>query len=136
MKHVGSILAGRSGWWSRHMAALLLLLGVGGCGCQLVGCATGIQVTVINAPPGGYVAFARAGSGSNLREIRVTCPGGQGCGDWVMLEGVDTSPVDLTISTPTETRHFTLRPLYQKQEPNGARCGPTCFFAEQTVTWE
>lgn len=131
-----AVLAGRLGRRVRAAFAVCVLGAVSGCGCQLVGCMTGVRVVVTNAPAGGYTAFARSGSGNTLREVRVTCPGGQGCGDWLFLEGIDGAPVDLTISTATDTRYFRLNPKFSKQQPNGASCGPTCFYAEESVSWQ
>jgi hypothetical protein len=128
-------LAGLLGRRARAAFGVCMLTAVTGCGCELVGCVTGLLVTVENAPAGGYTAFARAGEGERAREVRVTCPDGRGCGARVLLEGLDAGPVDLTISTANETRYFRLNPTFVKQQPNGAKCGPTCYYAEDSVSW-
>ena len=128
-------------WNTRPLALLrhasigaLALLGnaTGGCGvgCDLVACDSGLTVRIQPAPTVPYRVEV-VGSGSTRNVFRCDMPGA--CSDAIYPNYFPTRVVvEVVTSADTVRREFT-NIRYDKVQPNGSNCDPTCRIALLTV---
>ena len=102
-----------------------------GMGCSLVGCDSGLTVRVQPVPTVPYSVEAVA-PGTNTRYVfRCSTPGQ--CADAFFRDYLPTRAfIDVVAGADTVHREFTTV-KYDKRQPNGEDCDPTCRNAYLTV---
>jgi hypothetical protein len=108
------------------------LLGVQNC--TLIGCDTGVTVLFSGAAPTAFeVTLTPAGEAPRV----IACENVQagGCGEAVFFEGVTATRADLEIEWDGGSISRALELEYDRFEPNGPGCGPTCFQARVDVAF-
>lgn len=137
----------QGGWRRRrHLFACLVVLTTAGCtDCSAVGCSDQVSVTVTRVLPADARPFVVKVCADD-RCQDTTVPADRLLdGNLVPVQGTVTLtsagsdrdlPVDVevrsaSVSTALVTFHGTVR--LTKNQPNGARCGPTCWQAHLVV---
>jgi hypothetical protein len=112
--------------------ATLSILGSGaGCamGCTLVGCDSGLTVVATPSPVGPYrveILF-KDGTRRIWRCDRTTC------GSAFFLDHLkSTATIEVIVGADT-TRREVDGIQYQKSQPNGSKCDPTCYNSTVTI---
>ena len=123
----------------RWIAALALAAGLGGCGsildgvdaCTLIGCASGLHVTLAAPPPGPVrIEVTDAATGSTRA---IDCAAGGQCTGALLQDFFPTRvTVRVTTASGTSTQSFT--PRYTLSRPNGDDCPPVCRQAVVRVS--
>ena len=113
--------------------ATLGVLGAGtGCavGCTLIGCESGLAVRVSPRPSTPYRAELILEDGTR-RAWRCETTN---CGDPFFADYLKSkATIDVIVGTDT-TRAERTQIRYEKSQPNGSKCDPTCFRSDVTVT--
>lgn len=113
--------------------ATLGVLGTGtgcGVGCTLVGCESGLAVRVSPRPTAPYRVELILDDGTR----RVWRCDTTNCGDPFFADYLkSTVIVDFIIGSDT-TRAERTQIRYEKSQPNGAKCDPTCYRGEVTIS--
>jgi len=109
----------------------LLLLGnaTGGCGvgCTLIGCDSGLTVRLQPTPTVPYRVEVASGGTGTRNVFRCDKPGA--CSDAIYPNFFPTrAVVEVITSTDTVRREFA-NIRYDKVQPNGGNCDPTCRIA-------
>jgi hypothetical protein len=114
-----------------------LALAAGGCAqsgsqpeqvCTLIGCDSGLAVTIQPVPSGAYrVEVAAAGQ----TEQSVQCTAGAPCDLFFRDFTPERATVRVIVAGDTTTA--TVTPTYQTLQPNGPACPPTCRRGSATV---
>jgi hypothetical protein len=145
-------------WWSKNgktlvrVFLLLLFLAVvavvsitlvgpgGGKICTLVGCAGGIEVELTGLPetkyqvsilfPSGEMKTLTCGPGATDTPepfVRVCSPQGA----FFALDPNVTPPQEITVTVTVNDKPIsqTFHPKYERSQPNGRDCPPTCYSA-------
>ena len=113
----------------RELAVAAGLLAASGCSCTLIGCQNGLAVILKTEPTVAYRIEATSGfSGKYVCE----CADPKTC---IRPFFADYLPASVTIKviTAAGSTSTTLNPSYEKSEPNGPHCGPTCTLATVEV---
>ena len=127
------------------IVTLLALLGptLAGPGklCTLIGCASGIKVELSDLPPSSsYQMTVMFPSGETQtlfcepNETEAAAPFGNGCtpkGAYFSLDN-DTEPKEITVVVIVDGKRVleVFHPEYEKYQPNGEDCPPTCYSAQ------
>lgn len=98
--------------------------------CTLVGCDSGLTVTVANAPPGPVTVRARDAAATT--PVSAECTGGSLC--TVRFEDFTPKRVTVEVTAGATTRSFTVTPAYTVAQPNGPTCG-TCRNSAIAIGW-
>lgn len=115
-------------------SALLLLLGLGGCGCDLVGCANGLRVQFTSAPSAPFSVELLSLSATEPAVDRVNCPQVNSCNADVYFFGTSVSQATIRVITTAGARDSKFTDIrYTKSYPNGRQCSPTCLNASVTA---
>ncbi len=95
--------------------------------CTLVGCTSGLTLDFAAALDSGTVVSVQAAD-SVPRTIR--CGVDVSCGDKIFLADYTVAEAEVTITTPGGRQvSQQIHPTYEKSQPNGASCPPTCYQA-------
>jgi len=91
--------------------------------CTKIGCESGLQVELGGAPVGPFRVEAQAAGGGAARVFE--CPAGQRC---EIAFFADFTPAEATVRVITggRTTERTVRPTYERVQPNGPGCPPIC----------
>ncbi len=113
-----------------HAVALSMLALLSGCGCDLVGCVSGLRVHLAALPAGAFkVELVVNGGVAATRDCSID---GQ-CQQDVFFETSATAfSVRVVTNTGTRVTDFT-GVRYSKVRPNGAGCDPVCESASVTA---
>ena len=116
----------------RLLAFAGLLLAASGCAveCTLIGCSSGLSIMLKTAPTAAYRIEARSGFGSGAYVYECADP--KACGG-AFFSDYQPASVIIKVITATGTTTTTVNPTYEKSQPNGKRCGPTCMIAKVEV---
>ncbi len=101
--------------------------------CTLIGCLNNLTIEIQNPPDGPMTARAFGAvnlgdGGPDFRCAPSSC--------LLFYSGDVPERVDVTITTPTGTRTFTVTPRITTSRPNGPNCAPVCQSGIATVTWQ
>jgi hypothetical protein len=118
------------------LAPLVATTLLASCGCNLVGCLTGLSVEVTNAPAGPITVEAHASGAANNAVYTASCPSSTGCVNTVYFPDFTPTRVQLKITTTAGTRTTEAFPKYTRQQPNGENCSPTCYVSDVQFTWQ
>jgi hypothetical protein len=114
--------------------ALLSLVGLGGCGCTLVGCANALRVQFTTAPSAPFSVELLSLSATEPAVDRVDCPQVNSCNTDVYFYGASVSQATIRVITTAGARDSKFADIrYTKSYPNGKECGPTCLNASVTA---
>ena len=94
--------------------------------CTLVGCSSGTELLFSRAPQPGAVITLDLGDGVPWV---VDCSQ-QVCGARVRFTGLIVEAARVVVTEGEETSEFNIQPLYERLQPNGPSCEPTCRVAE------
>jgi hypothetical protein len=118
---------------SIYLAGLALLAGCTSLSdvCTLIGCNSGLTVSLAQAPVGGYTieVFAQAGG----PHFTFECASAAQCGTAAEFKDFTPDQATIRVTTAAGTREQTVQPTYSQNQPNGPSCGPTCRQASVTV---
>jgi hypothetical protein len=97
-----------------------------GGACTLIGCTDGIMVSFETPPPDGTLVELEGPFGVPWR---VECGVDLDCGTGIFF--ADYTPQQLTVRVVTRAGEATesFQPTYEKFQPNGEDCSPTCWRA-------
>jgi hypothetical protein len=102
--------------------------------CTLVGCDTGVTVLFSGAVPEAFeVTFTPTGEAPRVVACENVHAGG--CGEAIFFEGVTASRADLDIRWDGGSISRALELEYERFEPNGPDCDPTCFRTRVDVAF-
>jgi hypothetical protein len=114
---------------------VLILLGTaaGGCGvgCTLIACDSGLTVRVQPAPSVAYRVEVVSGGTGTRNVFRCNTPGA--CSDAIFHAFFPARAVVEVITNADTVRREFANIRYDKVQPNGADCDPTCRIAMLTV---
>jgi hypothetical protein len=112
---------------------VLGVLGTGsgcGVGCTLIGCDSGLAIRISPRPVSPYRAELLLDDGTRRvwRCDRATC------GDPFFADYLKSIAI-IDVIVGTDTTHAEQTKIqYERSQPNGAKCGPTCYRSEVTVS--
>ena len=91
--------------------------------CTKIGCESGLRVELGGAPAGPFRVEVQAAGGGAARVFE--CPAGQRC---EIAFFADFTPEEATIRVTAggRTTARTVRPTYERVQPNGPGCPPVC----------
>jgi hypothetical protein len=124
----------------RRAGIIAALLAVGavpsttGCTltCTLIGCWTGLMVTVTGAEPAEYTLRIEA---PGADPVILECSPPANCSGLPFLEGTHPEVEVVVLDAGgVELARETFFPDYERSRPNGRGCPPTCWSAEAVVT--
>ena len=113
--------------------ATLAVLGTGtgcGVGCTLVGCESGLSVRLSPRPSTPYRAELLLEDGTR----RVWRCDTNNCGDPFFSDYLKSKAIFDVIVGADTTRAERTQIRYDKSQPNGAKCDPTCYRSEVAVS--
>jgi hypothetical protein len=100
-----------------------LLLSCEGITCTLIGCNSGVQVSVTRSVAGESFVVRVLEAGVELG--RFTCPApAQGCTFQVPEQTPEVVTIEVIVGA--STTRVTVSPQYMINRPNGNKCEPTC----------
>jgi hypothetical protein len=106
------------------MAAVPLLAA---CGCNLVGCAPGLQVHLRSLPVGAFRIELLVAGVVQPAPTSATCTGETECPQDFYFAAVDTDQLAIRVTTTAGTRVTDRPPVsYTTSYPNGRGCDPVC----------
>lgn len=114
--------------------ALLSLVGLGGCGCTLVGCANALRVQFTTAPSAPFSVELLSLAATEPAIDRVDCPQVNSCNRDVYFYSASVTQATVRVITSAGARDSKFTDIrYTKSYPNGKECGPTCLNASVTA---
>ena len=99
--------------------------------CTLIGCSSGLTVSLAQAPAGAY--RIEVFSSPNGPHYVYDCANAAQCGTTTMFTDYTPESVTIRVTTSAGTREQTAQPTYNVGRPNGPNCGPECKQAQVTV---
>ena len=96
--------------------------------CTLIGCASGLSVTLSNPPAEPYRVDATAGTDTRSQNCAMggPCP--------VLFFNFLPVRATIQVVAASGTATYDVFPQQSTSQPNGPRCGPTCTNASVTVS--
>lgn len=94
--------------------------------CTLIGCSSGIEVQLEETPAIPYRVEADAGGGD--AKYVFECDSAEECPPIFFAEFTPDWLI-INVISGTDTTWYEVRPSYEKNQPNGPACEPTCFNA-------
>lgn len=121
---------------------LVLCVFMGGCSnrpqpmqvCTLIGCESGLEVQLVDQPPGTYRIEASAPGQPAPRVVE--CTTATPCGPSVFLRDFTPESATIRVIVGADTTARTVQPSYETVQPNGPGCPPTCRQARVQIDLE
>lgn len=118
--------------WAALLSVLVSGLALSACSqaptvakfCTDVGCESGLYLSFDRAPEAGTTISVSTGAGFPWT---IECTAATPCGQRVFLQDFMPDEAVVTITTSTGQSTQEIQPLYEKSQPNGPDCSPTCY---------
>jgi hypothetical protein len=98
--------------------------------CTLIGCSSGLRLQFDQPPPDGTIVEV---TGSLSPPWRVECGVDSECDLGLYFESFTPSYITVRVVTSAGEATTVHEPQYDKLQPNGEDCGPTCWQATIVV---
>jgi hypothetical protein len=146
-------------WWNRNKKGFLIVSGgllaliviafaflmisgplVGDRMCTLVGCVGGLEIELLGLPdatpyeisivfPSGETQTLTCGTENDQSEVFVKKCSPNGAFFSLTPDAEPPQEITVTVTIAGSQTSETFRPVYEKFQPNGENCSPTCYSA-------